>query len=76
MKRIKDIITAAKTLGLDPVALLKDCVKNFDDMSDGTDLDLSEAEKVRIRIMRQVVDAVVAIAEDMEKPKAEGEAKA
>lgn len=76
MKRIKDIITAAKTLGLDPVALLKGSVKIFDDMVDGEDASkLDESDKVRARIVRQVLDAVVIIAEDMEKPaKAEGEA--
>lgn len=65
MERIKDIILAAKTL--------KGSVKIFDEMADGNDLD--ESDKVRARIVRQVLDAVTAIAEDMEKPaKAEGEA--
>ena len=75
MKRIKDIITAAKTLGLDPVALLKDCVVQFDKISNPEDVELDESDKVRVRIMRQVFDAVAAIAEDMEKP-AKGDEKA
>lgn len=75
MKRIKDIITAAKTLGLDPVTLLKDLINHLDNMLDGTDVDMDESDKVRARILHQVMDAVVGIAEDMEKP-AKDEVKA
>jgi hypothetical protein len=76
MKRIKQIIEALKVIGMQPGGTIGRAYTRIASDAEARDEEDMESTPDERILIGNIIDAVVAIAEDMEKPKAESESKA